>query len=429
MAIQTPEKESKFGSLQTSIGAFGLSLIIHTAVLLIVGSLVIFEGVLPKTPFVAVDGLVGAVDSDVLPEPPDDTIMELPESPVINNDLAIATTTPEESGEATSSDIIVSTGINTTFSLPPAVGPPTAVPRLGTGTGLTGSGNRGGGSEASGPSSAKVIRTLFGSSATDKPVLVGKFYDASRRKNGDPIGSAVMKDFASNTRAWAKESRGRPSFLRDLYWESKNPIYATSIAIPGGLTEIAFESFGEKPVTPNPAYLIHYTARIALPETTTFRFNSIGNDVVIVLIDGKPVNVTDVPGGEDWVNNPTDKRTLQGFGWESPVPLLFPSQRSYNRYTRGDWLTWPANQYYKIDILIGDAAVGGDFYIFIEEQGKRYKVDEKTRAFNAHANNDGIPILPVFRVDRTRLPEEITSKGFLREHGFEERGPVFMVQQ
>jgi len=350
MAIQTSPRESKLRNLQTSLGAFGLSLIVHVAILLFAGSLVIFKGVLPKAPFVATDGLVGTGEAEVLPEPPEDLGLDVPDTPVINNDLSIQSTTQEETGEATSSDILVSTGINTTFSLPPAVGPATAVPRLGTGSGATGSGTGGGqGSGAGGPSSGKVVKTLFGSSASDKPVLVGRFYDASRRKNGDAIGIATMANFGTHTGAWSRESRGKTSFLKDLYWESKIQLFATQVIIPGGETRVAFESFGEKATTENPAYLVHYTARIALPEATTFRFNTIGNDALIILIDGKPVNATDVPGGPDWNQNPTDKRTKEKFGWESPEPLLFPSRPSYNRYTRGDWLTWAANEYHKID--------------------------------------------------------------------------------
>jgi len=77
---------------------------------------------------------------------------------------------------------------------------------------------------------------------------------------------------------------------------------------------------------------------------------------------------------------------------------------------------------------LGDAAVGGDFYIFVEEQGKNYKEAERTKQFNAHANNQAIPILPIFRVDRGKLPDELTQTGFLRDIGYEERGPVFLVQ-
>lgn len=427
MSTQTPGRESKLANLKTSIGAFGLSLIIHTAVLLLVGSMVVFEGVLPKTPFVAVEGVVNAIESETIPDPPEEQIMDLPDTPTLNNDLMIQTESTNDAQETTSSDIIVSSAINSTFTLPLAIGAPTPVPTLGSGIG-TGSMGGGGNAASTNPSTAQVVRTLFGTTATDKPVLTGTFYDASRARNGDAIGVATVARFTESTRAWAKDSKGSPRFLRERYWESKNPIYASFIAIPGGDTPIAFASFGEKPVTPNPAYLIHYTARIALPETTTFRFNSFGNDVIIILIDGKVVNVADNAEGTDWQSNPTDKRSKSRFGWESPDPLLFPRAESYNRYTRGDWLTWNANEYHKIDILIGDAAVGGDYYVLIEEKNKKYKTVERTRAFNAHANNEGIPLLPLFRVDRGRIPDEVLSRGFLREVGYEERGPVFLVQ-
>lgn len=425
MSTPTDQGTAPEKSLKTSIGAFGLSLILHVSVLLLVGGYVIYEGVVPKTAFVPVDGVAGGPEADVLPEPEETEIMTMPDSPTVSNDLAIQSTPAETNDIATSSDLIVSTGINPTFSLPPATGAVAAIPRLGTGSGASGSGTNS--AENTNPSAGKVVRTLFGTSQTDKPVLVGRFYDASRRKNGDPIGIATMAAFGQNVQKWAAE-RGKASFLKDLYWESKKLLYATQVIIPGGETKVAFESFGEKAVTPNPAFIIHYTARIALPEAKTFRFNVIGNDHVVVLIDGKVVAAADTPG-QDWVNNPPDKRTKERFGWESPEPLLFPSKPSYNRYTRGDWLNWAANEYHKIDILVGDAAVGGDFYVFVEEQGKKYEVNNYTKTFNAHAGNQGIPILPIFRVDRVRLSDDLTERGFLRDVGYDDKGPVFLVEE
>jgi hypothetical protein len=428
MAIETNEKKSTLRNLQTSLGAFGFSIIIHASVLLLVGSFVVFEGVIPKTPFVAVDGVVTMADAEVLPEPPSETNLDLPDTPAINNELSISNNVPEESGAATSADIIVSTGINTTFTLPPAVGPVTAVPRLGVGAGATGTGSGGSGGaqgQGRGTSAGKVVQTLFGSTSTDKPLLVGRFYDTSRRKNGDPVGAGTMAENAQLATRWVQE-RGKSSVLRE-YWESKTLLYATHIIIPGGLTKEAFESFGEKAVTPNPAFMVHYTARIALPQATTFRFNTIGNDVLAVLIDGKPVSITD-PSFGDWQSNPTEKRNKVRFGWESTEPLLFPARPSYDRYTYGDWLSWGANEYHKIDILIGDAAVGGSFFIFVEEQGKKYKEQTATKEFNAHAGNRGIPILPIFKVDRVKLPEDILNDYRFKPLGYEERGPTFLVQ-
>jgi|GEM_PF-1963570 len=425
LVTQPPPVDRK-SSLVTSLGAFGVSAILHVVVLLLVGSYVIFEEVIPRTPFTAVGDLVSSADAEVLPEPPSDVMPDLPETPVLNNDLALSQEPAQEAGESTSSDILVASSVNPTFSLPPATGPVTAVPRLGTGGGSQASGTPG--ASSAGPSKSSVVSTLFGSSEESPSALTGRFYDASRRKNGDAIGGATMANFSNMTAAWVKE-RGKASFLRDLFWESKTPLYAKYILIPGGATAVAFESFGEKPATPNPAYLVHYSGRIATPEAMTFRFNVNGNDCVIVLIDGKPVAIADLVGGggdrPDWRTNPTQKFTKEKFGWESPEELMFSSKSSYNRYTMGDWLTWGANEFHKIDILIGDAAVGGDFFIFVEVQGKRYDENEATKAHNPHVKK-GIPILPPFKTDRVKIPEEITAS--FNTPKFEERGPVFVVQ-
>jgi hypothetical protein len=155
---------------KTALGAFALSVLAHGAVLLAVGGYVIFEGVIPKSPFLSTEGAVEATDSEVLP--PLEEPMDSPSLPPSTSEMAVSQPSPA-SGEATSSDILVSTGLNSSFSLPPAVGLPTANPKLGFGSGTSGSGTGTGGPKGN------VVRTLFGSSPTARRIAFLVDYSGS----------------------------------------------------------------------------------------------------------------------------------------------------------------------------------------------------------------------------------------------------------
>lgn len=120
--------------LTTSMGAFGLSVLLHVSILLLVGGYVIFEGVVPKQHFAVVDSAGTMSDVEVIepemldPQTPEDPTAALNTNPEVQLNTAPA-------GDSTPADLIVSTGVNTMFSLPPAVGQPSAT--LG-GTGIVG---------------------------------------------------------------------------------------------------------------------------------------------------------------------------------------------------------------------------------------------------------------------------------------------------
>lgn len=169
---QGPQTQAAEKKNTTSLGAFALSVLAHGAVLLIVGGYVVFEGVIPKSPFIAAEGNVDAMDTEVLPpmEEPQDTLT----LPPVTSEMATTNENPAI-GEATSSDLIVSTGSNPTFTLPPAVGVPTTTPKLGFGSGTSGnSDGKGGG----GPKGT-IVRNLFGSSPTAKRIAFLVDYSGS----------------------------------------------------------------------------------------------------------------------------------------------------------------------------------------------------------------------------------------------------------
>lgn len=141
-----------------SWGAFALSLAIHSAVLLLVGGYVVYQGVVPKAPFVSVDTpLVEAAESEVLPEP--EEAAGMPDAPQLPAESALtAEASPLEPTEA-SHDLIVSSASNPLFTLPPAAGGPVAVVGLGSGLG---GGTRAGGMGGGNGQAAAAVKQLFG---------------------------------------------------------------------------------------------------------------------------------------------------------------------------------------------------------------------------------------------------------------------------
>ena len=403
------------------VGAFGISILIHLCIFLFVSGFVLIEAYNPPKSFQAENLQAAGTVTDLPPEiqPEQNEIMPNP----VNQEPVVQDITPPVTITTPNIDVIVSTApsSNTDFTM-------AAAPQGSVYSATATQQDQDDKKTKNDPAelTKRAMATLFGSSEPTANTLVGHFYDVSRFRNGKLVGLGLAGLCLETVQKFVKE-HGKASVLKD-YWVSKNLLYAKYIMIPGGLTAVAFESFGEKPVADKTGYLVHYTGSIALPAATTFRFNVIGNDYLIVMIDGNSVAIADLIGGvQDWRQSPTLKNTIKGYGWESPDPLLYPAKQSYDRYTMGSWLTWEANQYHKIDILIGDTTGGGDFYVYVEEKSKTYREVQGTRAFNAHANR-GIPILPYFRVDRVKLADAVKKDYITERCGVDENGPVFIVE-
>jgi hypothetical protein len=405
MEKNSPTKDSA----KSAIGSFALSVIIHGSVLFLVGGYVIFEGVLPKTPFSPVDGVSSSdFDESVLPEPSE--IPDTMESPVSTDELSTETTSQSQ-GEATSSDILVSTSPNNpSFTLSPAVGAPSYVPKIGFGGG--GEKNT---STATAPAPGKVIRSLFGTSEVTPNALVGSFFDIGRDRKGRSRSRDEAIALAGRLAEELVKERGNSKVFDDVY-ESTRKLYASQFLFPRATTAGAYEAFGEKPLTDFASFWVHYSARVSPPESGRYRFSGFGDDYVIVLVDGRPSVIADNLVHENNPENAKLKSTKRHFDWESPVDLFPLRWNKFCRYTMGDWIDWKKDETKRLDIFIGDSF--GQFVAFvgIEQEGKKY---EQTA--------DGVPILPPFRLDKQKVDrEEFTA--LLREGvDFQERGgPVFI---
>jgi hypothetical protein len=163
-----------------SIGTFRFSVIIHGAVLLLAGGYVVFEGVVPRDSFVAVDALASVQeDMEVLPEPAEE-LDPLPSAPMAPSLELGGAATDEEVVNPVMLDVITAASSTGSFnlSLPTAVVPNLqGLPGVG-GKGLAGGGGAGG----TGAGSKGAVRTFFNQSVEIKKL--GVVIDRSSSMSG-----------------------------------------------------------------------------------------------------------------------------------------------------------------------------------------------------------------------------------------------------
>lgn len=131
-------------------------MVIHGAALLLAGGYVVFEGVVPRDSFVAVDALsMAQEDAEVLPEPSEE-LDPLPSAPMAPTLEMGGATTDEEVSNPLMLDVITAASAAGSFNL---ALPAAAVPNP---HGIPGRGQKGNGGGGGGNASAKgAVRMLF----------------------------------------------------------------------------------------------------------------------------------------------------------------------------------------------------------------------------------------------------------------------------
>lgn len=396
-----PPSPSKSGSTsdkvnKASLGAFALSLLVHGAVILLVGGYVVFEGVIPKSPFIAVEGAVNApVDEIPEPEQPQE-MMDTPVAPTSELNLPRENAAP---GEATSADIIVSSGANPSFSLPPAVAAPSATPRLGFGSGTKGnSEGRGTGSPQGG-----IIRSLFGTTESSPSTLKGTMYDLKQTRGGKP----TKADYLALTNEFSQ--KWDTGVFRD-YYKVDTSLYATHLFIPLIKAAEAPKAFNVEDKVQPSQWVIVYEGTFTAPASETYRFVGYADDILMVGVNGQLV----LDGSRPTIG--FDKNLGAASAWKVTPDTLLRHKIGNGQLAYGDWIPLQAGQPNQIHILLGERP-GGFFcgFLLIQEKGKKYEVDAKS---------GGRPILPLFRTQTAEIsfPPDTNPANI---PVYESRGPVF----
>ena len=223
--------------------------------------------------------------------------------------------------------------------------------------------------------------TLFGGGQTIGNDFVGTFYDFKRDRLGKPVPMdpdtyrQLLKQFV--LKGWRTSVFAR-------YYRSPRKLYATTFAVPPVQSALAPEAFGESD-TIGYCWAAHYKGQLVHYEDIRFRFWGMGDDVMMIRVDGKVVLNACWPGDTEdyfttvWQSSSADSRKY---------PL------GNNLSVVGDWVELKAGVPLEMEVLIGEVP-GGVFQsmLCVEVEGVEYPR-------NPFRNG---PTLPIFKTEEPAL--------------------------
>ena len=200
--------------------------------------------------------------------------------------------------------------------------------------------------------------------------LVGEFYDLKQTKDLKPTDMAVTEE-EKTTNMPVKGWSGAPESLKyretlkhfvssswnaaalEKFYKAPNKLTTTQIFIPHTLAAEAPKAFGvDQNVSPR-RWVVHYSGEVIPPKSGRFRFVGIGDDVLMVRINGR--NVLDA----NW----NGVRVLPELGTEEP---------GTDHLRGGVWFELHAGERVKMDALIGENPGGHCMAVlFIDEQAAK----------------------------------------------------------
>ncbi len=268
---------------------------------------------------------------------------------------------------------------------------------LGFGTGGL-AGSAGGGSSGGGV-------PLFGFRDTrGGGALVGTFYDLKQEKFLKPSGVThdsypeVLSKFVNG--AW------NPVVLQ-RFFASPAPLYATQFFIPKIDANEGPKAFNLAGRVQPSLWVIHYKGKVIAPDTGTYRFVGMADDVLVVKFNGRVVL-------DCGTTNPSGRKPQKFYASEGLNAELMKKFDWYKGLGVGDTFQVQAGSAYDMEVLLGEWP-GGEFkaYLLIEKEGVEHRKDAK-----------GNPLLPIFKVSEG---QPIASNG--EAPVFDKTGPVWKAEK
>ncbi|MEI8309610.1 MAG: hypothetical protein WCH98_02520, partial [Verrucomicrobiota bacterium] len=254
-------------------------------------------------------------------------------------------------------------------------------------TGLGGGGKGGGGSGFS-------KMTFFGLRGGSGSGLKGQLYDLKLLADGTPsemypkTALDRMESSKGLTEMIPQAMNVLQAFIKTWdtsvlakYFCPPDSLIATQIFIPNAPALELPKAFGlEGKVKPG-LLVMHYKATIKAPRTGTFRFVGVGDDFLVVSINGK--NVLDASFPPLGLKCVLDK--------EAVVDTKVGRAYGPCQLVGGKWFNLAAGQSYEIQIILGDEGFGGQIssFLLIQEKGAKYM---------PQPDDPKAPLLPVFKV-------------------------------
>jgi len=360
------------GALLTST-PFLIAIAIHGLLLVGGGSVVIFKGGNPLAIFTSQD--VGDGDAGAEVEAP-----PAPEEPTPEEEVAptameteVAPTETEES-----SDILALS----TPSTVPSFAPPAPAKVAGPGTTPGSSVKMAAAPRPVGrPGTRRSGKsTLFGFAEKEGGELEGVMYDLKLKADGKKTTGMNWKTFEEEVKNIIR-NRFRPSLLANYYRVEKK-FFATMFYVPGRLASEAPEAFGVRGKVKPMFFIIHYSGEFAAPEDGKYRFVGLGDDSIVVLVDG----TVRLEGNWNEGLNYSERDFPKGEEVGDFFNAENEEDRAKARLREGDWINMEAGKKRKIDIVMVEQGVEGSenggrfaFVLLMQKQGAPYEVVGKGR--------------------------------------------------
>jgi hypothetical protein len=246
----------------------------------------------------------------------------------------------------------------------------------------------------------------FGSGNPGSGGLKGLMYDFKQDRDGKPTkyNIANARDFVDNVLRIQQDRFSEGSLAR--YFRAPNYLYLTHLAIPFSNAVDGPSFFGAKEKIKPSGWIAAYHGTVTVPKTGTYRFSGMGDDYLVVMVDGR----TNLVACWHDIQN-----SIAG-SWKPTPPTGSFMSPYLTRLVYGDWINLNAGQKIKMDVAIGERPGGKvGFILHIEEKGVEYRKAP-----------DGRPILPLFTTARLKQDEISRLRGEFKNYEIEwEKVPVF----
>ncbi len=262
-----------------------------------------------------------------------------------------------------------------------------------------------------GPGGGRNMVSVFGMKGFGAGGIIGSFYDLKQFADGTPTEmepgdgkQAYVDKLREFCRAGFKEG------VLVKYFKSPEKLTLSQVFMgkaDGAPLEAgdAPRDYGVQDKVKASRWLAHYTGKIKAPKSGRFRFVGLGDDILTVYWNNKPV----LEGGYDFLSVKiplsagTNPRVKPSNGTGTPITekqaeAWTPGRKAGMYQPRvGEWISVMRNQQCQVDILIGETP-GGKFCAYLAmEEGDR----------NNPKNGTGKLIL--FKIGKDPLPEAIAN--------------------
>ena len=267
----------------------------------------------------------------------------------------------------------------------------------GVGFGTSAAGAPGGGGGGGGPV------PLFGLRTKGKG-LIGHLYDLKQDRSRKPTNMTTDK-YATVLASFVRG--GFNTGVLANYYEASVVLYSTQMFTPDIDANLAPKSFGVEAEVQPRMWAAVYKAKVTPPESGTYHFVGIGDDVLVVKFDGKIV----LDHGYCRLTGSKAAGTSYDYQFDTSGTYHSPA----GRHGVGSAMEVTAGDSYDMEILIGEQPGGESlFQLLLQKDGVNYQKDAA-----------GNPILPVFRTADTKPPPPPTPNGYPPHL---EDGPVWKAE-